>query len=445
MKKKSIRTIAFVLAAVTLLGGCGGAATKPNGSNSTTQGDNPLADAREKLVSFDYDDVTLSDGLFKNVFDGCMEYYDGLTADDILYRRRLRSGMDTKSGRDLGWEAGTTNAECCVEQLISAKARRYAITGDEADLQLVKEILAGYQEIIDKTGEYPLMFSAYFYEKLLRAFIDSYECCGLDEGYEMAKALVSYGMSNDPYKNPEKLLGDNGTEWYTMSEVLYLFVDLAKEKKEPAATIKQYTDFAKQFEYTEFWDIFNDEKDVFDYKVAVDRPFNEWFHAYSHLNSFNSAMEAYGQTGQNYYLEATKKFYSWMQEEQKLATGGYGAQWEWILPSDYLAGYLKTTERSTETQCNSYAVLNLDNYLMKFTGDGTYGQWTEDAFYNMTIASLETKDGQPTYYSDYSSDGGTKYLRWDWPWTCCAGTRPLVMMEYFANRFMTKKFGVSIW
>ena len=68
----------------------------------------------------------------------------------------------------------------------------------------------------------------------------------------------------------------------------------------------------------------------------MDRPYNEWFHAYSHLNSFNSALEAYQQTGKSYYLDATIKFYDWAEQTQKLATGGYGAEWEWLLPSDQL-------------------------------------------------------------------------------------------------------------
>lgn len=447
--RKMHKIMAAVLTGAMLLGGCANVANPAGTTGLTgsteplntevappptqTQIGNPLADDREKLLSFDYDDVTLADGLFKEVFDGCMEYYDSITADDILYRWRKHSGIDTGSGRDLGWEAGTTNSECCLAQLVSAKARRYAITKDPEDLQTVQEIVDGYQEILDKTGSYPLVFSAYFYEKTLRAFLDIYECCEIEQGYEMAKALVSYGMNNDPYKDPQKLLGDNGSEWYTMSEALYLFAEAAKEKGEPASALREYLNFAAQYEYTEFWDIFYNEESIFDYSVQVDRPFNEWFHAYSHLNSFNSALEAYGQTGKSYYLEAAQKFYTWAESEQKQATGGYGAQWEWLLPPDLLVAYLRTTDRSTETQCNAYAIENMDHYLTMYTGNGYYGQWTEDAFYNMTIASLETEHGCPTYYSDYSSDGGSKYLREDWPWACCAGTRPLSVMEYLRN------------
>lgn len=452
--KKCISMVSLLLALAIMLTACAGGgneSTEPSatGGQSTVPSriGNPLAENREKLLAFDYDQVVLEDGLLKQTFDGCMEYYDQLTADDILYRWRKVSGMDLKTGRDLGWEAGTTNPECCVTQLISAKARRYAISHDEQTKQTVQDILDGYQEILDTTGSYPLIHSAYFYEKLLRAFLDCYEYCGLEQGYEMAKELVSYGMNNEPFKTPDKLLGDNGSEWYTMSEVLYMFASTAKEKGEPATAIKEYLNFAALYEYTEFWDIFYNEENLFDYSVQVDRPYNEWFHAYSHVNSFNSALEAYKQTGKSYYLEAAQKFYQWLEDSQKLATGGYGAQWEWLLPPELMLAYLRSTDRSTETQCNAYAIENMDRYLTVFTGEASYGQWTEDAMYNMTIASLETTDGCPIYYSDYSSDGGVKHLREDWPWACCAGTRPLSVMEYLRSIYYndTKNIYVNLY
>lgn len=394
---------------------------------------NPLVNEGALLKSFEYGDVSLQDGLYKQVFDSCLAYYGQLSADDILYRWRKVSGMDTKTGRDLGWESGTTNPECCIAQLISAKARYYAVTGEATDLQVVKDILNGYQEIIDKTGTYPLMYHAYFYEKTLCALLDCYEYCSLEQGYEMAKAFVIYGMNTEKFAAPEKKLGNNNTEWYTMGEVLYRFAELADQKGESSAFVSQCESFASLYLYQDFWDIFYYGKNLFDYSVSVDNAYNQWFHAYSHLNSYNSAMQAYLYTQDAYYLDATKLFYSWMENSQKLVTGGYGVSHEWLLPRDEMVELLRTSSSSTETQCNAYAVVKLDSQLLSTTGNGAYGQWTEDAFYNMTIASLETSDGCPHYYSDYSSDGGSKYLRTDWPWACCAGTRPLVVMEYLKN------------
>ena len=408
---------------------------KSNGTNNWLMDNLTVEKVTEiyKLQSFDYNSVTLNSGLYKQTFDGCMDYYGQLTADDILYRWRKNAGMDTLTGRDLGWESGATNPECCIAQLISAKARAYAISQNEADLQLVKDILSGFQEVINKTNGYPGVYNAYFYEKTLRAFIDCYECCGLESGYQMAKAFVQYGLTTEKFAKPAKLLGDNNTEWYTMGEALYQFAKLAKTRGESAAFVNQCNDFASLYMYNDFWNIFYNDNSLFNYKVQADTPYNQWFHAYSHMNSYNSAMEAYIQTKDSYYLDATKKFYQWAQDTQKLVTGGYGVEHEWLLPRNEMVTYLKNGSNSTETQCNAYAIVNLDNRLMTVTGDASFGQWTEDAFYNMTIASLETQNGCAHYYSDYSTDGGCKGLREDWPWACCAGARPLVVMEYLKS------------
>lgn len=389
-----------------------------------------------KLVSFDYGDVILHDGLFKDHYDGCMEYYDTLTADDLLWHWRTSYGLDTEDGRDLGWVNGDTNAECCVAQLISAKARRYAITRDASDLQVVQEIVADYQDIVKKAGTHPLMYNQYFYEKAIRAFLDIYEYCGIEEGYDIAKSLVDWGMQKEQFSNPDKLLGDIQTEWYTMGEALYMFVDVARDRGESSQSVDKYMEFAKLYDYTEFWDIFYNNKSIFDYRVAdeVNSNYKDYFHAYSHLNSINSALEAYKQTGNAYYMDSAVKFFDWASLNQKFATGGYGAKWEYLMPAAQQVDWLRTNkERSTETQCTAYAVTNMSSRLIQHTGDSSYAQWMEDAFYNMSIASLETKDGKPMYYSKYSALGGNKYLREDWPWACCAGTRPLVMMEYLKN------------
>ena len=441
-KRKILASLLAVATAFCSLAGCAGAP-----ENGVIE-DNPLAEARVKLEQFDYGDVKLTDGLFKDVYDGCLEYYGTLTADDILYCWREAAQMDTGSGRDLGW-VGTRNSECCIAQLISAKARRYAATGKEEDLQTVRDLLEGFQEIVEKSGTYPRMWSQYFYEKTMRALIDIYTLCGLEGAYDMACDLLSYGQTDSYYAQPKKQLGNNGSdecEWYTMSEALYLFADVAQQKGESASLVRRCRDMAKLYEYTEFWDIFYNEENLFDYKPEVGS-WPEYFHAYSHVNSFNSALAAYETNGNEYYLDATQKFWDWMKSSQRLATGGYGLQYEWLLPTEKIVDYMQTTHNTTETQCTSYAVVNLDNRLMRYTLDASYGQWTEDVFYNMTIGSLETKDGKADYYSDYNTSGGVKQVRDDWAWACCAGTRPLVVLEYLRSIYFhdTRNLYVNLY
>jgi len=406
--------------------------------------DNPLYNDTVKLLQFNYGDITLFDGMYKDVYDGCMEYYDSVTVDDILYTWRKSVGLDTKTGRDLDW-----SQQCCLGQLISSKARKYATTNDPKDLDTVQYLVDSYLELAEIAGVQVGIWGPYNYEKRVRAFMDIYNYCHIEEAYDIAKAIIEYGIATPQFNNPRKWLGDNSTEWYIMGEALNLFVELAEKKGESAEDISRYRAFADIYEYTEFWDIFLYEENLFDYKVKSDYDFENRsaFHAFSHVNTFNSALEIYKQTDEDKYLNLSIYFHNWLNESQRLATGGYGVNLEHLLERDKLINLLSDVKNSYETQCGAYAIVTVDNRLLSYTGNANYGNWTEDAFYNMTLGSLETKDGAAHYYSHVAKNGGTKFRIEGWLWACCAGTRPLVVQEYLRSIYFndTKNLYVNLY
>lgn len=399
--------------------------------------ENPLYNETVKLLQFDYGDVTLLDGMFKDVYDGCMEYYDSLTADDILYTYRVKAGLDTRTGRDLGWMPSEGWGQCGLGQLISAKARRYAVTNDPDDLALVQEIVDGYLEIAAASNVCIGCESWFYdYDRRLRGFLDAYIYCQIEEAYDIAKAIVEFAIASPFYSDPMKKLGDDATqaEWYTLAEPFNIFIDLAEAKGESAEDLARYNEIAKTYEYTEFWNIFLNDENVFDYEPDKTVTSSEGFHAYSHITSFRSAIEFYKKTGNEDYLNMTVNFIDWLDESQRLSTGGYGIRVEQFFPKDVIIRDFDETHKTYETQCNSYALVSVNDMLMTYTADGNYGNWIEDCFYNMTIASLETREeGHSHYCSDLRTTGGTKFTEDWWNWACCAGSRPLVVLEYLRS------------
>ena len=425
---KKFFSILLALTVIFTMAACG------HKDDPTEPSDNPLAQNAVKLISFDYGDVTLSDGLFKDSYTRTMDYYLGLSVDDMLYGMHTAAGLPTGSGRDLNLGVGGN----VMGQWMQANARYYAAVKDAQILARVTEFCDGLYEISQRN---PLFFdgtSMYAFEKYLRGCVDLYTCCGLEKGLEMAVRMVEHAMADDRYVNAEKLLGNNGPdqeiECYTMSESLYAFAEAARTSGAPTANVRRYREFAASFEYREFWDIFRNNRNIFDYSPQAGQN-TKYFHAYSHLNSFNSAAAAYAIKNDPYYLTAMINFYDWMRKEQELATGGYGAHVEWLAPAEEIIGFVQNYHDNFETQCDTYACYRLSNYLMNYTGKAGYGNWSEKLLYNSTIASLDIRDGYAFYYSDYNVDGGQKDLHWSWQWSCCSGTRPLVVNEVLRTAY----------
>jgi len=371
------------------------------------------------MKSFDFKDVTLNNGLFKSVLDETMEFYLNIPNDNILKYMRESAGHPAPGIHYTGWFPNSRGI-ALIGQWLSAFSRMYAISGDEAfkekALYLSDEFWSCYRDALDRepffTGR-----SYYNIEKLLRAQCDLYLYCDSPSAGESAALLVDFADKNLPTDN---IFGNNGTEWYTLPES---FLDAWE-----IFGIEKAKEIAGRFEYREFWDLFYQDADPFSRRPEAGF-YSEYCHAYSHVNSFNSCAKAYEVSRDPYYLKALRSFYKFMQEEEVMATGGYGPNFEHLMPKYRIIDALRTGHDSFETQCDSYAAYRLIKYMTLFTGEAQYGNWAESLLYNATASTIPmTQDGKVIYYSDYNMYGAKKINRAD-GWTCCTGTRPLLVAE----------------
>lgn len=440
------KAIALGMAVLMAFGLAGCAGSEPE----QKENDNPIAENRMKLLQFDYGDVSLGEGMFKDTYDEAKAYYLGISVDDMFYGIRRLLYLNTRTGKDLGNFGTGSNV---LGQWISGNARFCAALGTPELKARAKEIASALDEITAQSAYLIDGNSCYTFEKYLQGALDLYLLCGEEQAFTAAKRMVDAAMNDSVFTDAKKQLGDNGSpdnprelEWYIMAESLYVFADAAKKHGCAVTEVRNYLNFAKSFEYTEFWNIFEQKKNVFDYKPVAGQN-TDYFHAYSHLNSFNSAAGAYAATGNEYYLRSMLAFYAFMREKQEMATGGFGPHVEWILPEEEIVKALTYYHDNYENQCDTYAVYRLGNRLAAFTGEAQYGNWSEKLLYNSTIASLETRDGYAFYYSDYCASGGQKQLRGDWRWACCAGSRPLNVNEVLRTIYYhdTKNLYVNLF
>ncbi len=218
------------------------------------------------------------------------------------------------------------------------------------------------------------------------------------------------------------------TEWYTLSENLYRAYELSGDKR--------YFDFAKVWEYTDFWGHFARGESIFQ-DILKSNPKHESYHGYSHVNTLSSAAMAYRATGEQHYLDTIANAYQFLKDTQLYATGGYGPEESFIVPDgmpETIVGMRRGEANGPvkfhfETSCGSWAGFKLARYLQTFTGEARYGDWIERLVYNGVGAMIPmNEDGMIMYGSKYHLHGAQKSLFTTW--FCCQGSLPMTVTDY---------------
>ena len=412
------KILSLLLGLLMLLGCCSCA----EGETAENMIKNPLQQDRVKLLRFDYADIALGEGTFQDTFAEAVDYYMSLDVDDILYEMRVSAGIDTKGGQTLidgpNWYY---NGNCMIGFWIWAYSRMYAITQNEEIQKQANELTDGLKEVWDKSPSYVIPGDAFFYpvEKFIQGLIADYQYCGNENAKELCLDTLDYSVAR---LNEERAFGNNGDEWYILSESIYKAIEAFYLQDQT------YRDFAKKYEYTQFWDIFANGENVLDYKPEKGN-YPTHFHAFSHINSLCGAAMAYKDSGDEYYFTVLERAYEWLRTTQMLATGAVGPSYEHLLSRDEIIDAVNSDKNdSAEVQCTSYALTKLCDYMLTFTADAEYGDWMEKMLWNVTVATPPIEDGHVMYYADYTTDGGKKVNRTE-QWTCCVGSRPVLITD----------------
>ena len=370
--------------------------------------------AEIKLQPFSYGEVTITGGPFGDQAKEAREFYFALNEDSLLHGFRLRAGQPAPGKPMGGWydPEGFAGAHP-FGQFVSALSRMYAVTGDSRYKLKVEHLVHGFNQTIDKDGFFYSSqkvfknWPCYLYDKNCIGMRDAFTLTGNKEALVVLDRMTTWAVKNLPRRSDE---------WYTLSENLYACYELTHEKR--------YLDLAKEFDYSQgFYDEF----------VVDKNGFKSTQHAYSHVNTLASAAKAYESTGEMKYFLAAESSWKWLTETQSYASGGWGPNERFVeLGKGKLNESLSKTADGFETPCGSYATVNLDRYLLRFTGDPKYGDNMERVLINGMLASLPPiADGHSFYYSDYRS--GAQKIRRDEPWTCCSGTYAQITADYPLN------------
>src|SRR5713226_9520836 len=400
------------------------------------------------LTTFAYSEVRLLDGPMKRQFEENHALFLNLDDDKLLKVFRQVAGLPAP-GEDMGGWYDLTGfslegndfhgfiAGHSFGQYLSGLARAYAVTGSESTRAKVNRLVIGYAETLDPKAKFFVDYRlpAYTYDKTSCGLIDAYEFAhdpvAMDAHEKLTRAMVAY--------LPEKALSrqeqrsrrhkDTSYTWdetYTLPENLFLAYQRSGKPF--------YRDMARQFL----------EDDTYFGPLAEGNNVLPFEHAYSHVNAFSSAMQAYITLGSEKHLRAAKNGFEMLVNTQSFATGGWGPDEGFGEPGvGQLGNSIRLTHASFETPCGAYGHFKITRYLLRVTKDAHFGDSMERVMYNTILGAWPIQaDGTSFYYSDYATTGKKGWHRDKWP--CCSGTFPQLAADYHISTYLRSTDGVYV-
>src|SRR5947209_16236195 len=400
------------------------------------------------LTSFAYSDVRLLDGPMKRQFDELHARFLNLDDDRLLKVFRQVAGLPATGEDMVGWYdlTGFSLAKNDFHgfiaghsfgQYVSALARAYAVSGSEPTRAKINRLVKGYAETLDPKAKFfeGYRLPAYTYDKLSCGLIDAHEFAhdpmAMDVHGKLTRAVVAYlpekALSRAEQRSrPHKDTSFTWDETYTLPENLFLAYQRSGQTF--------YRDMAKQFL----------EDDTYFGPLSEGNNVLPFEHAYSHVNAFSSAMQAYITMGSEKHLRAAKNGFEMLLTTQSFATGGWGPDEAFGEPGvGQLGTSLTHSHASFETPCGAYGHFKVTRYLLRVTKDAKYGDSMERVLYNTILGAWPVEaDGTSFYYSDYATTGQKVWYRDKWP--CCSGTFPQLAADYHISTYLRSADGVYV-
>ncbi|SEF54602.1 hypothetical protein SAMN05421819_0373 [Bryocella elongata] len=398
-----------------------------------------------KLQQLDYSQVELLNGPMKQQFDQNHAFFLRLDNDRMLMPFRLAAGLPAPGDDMGGWYAWTKiftpdtgmpgfASGHAFGQWVSALSRAYAVTGDRATQQKVHTLVSEYARTISPKFYETYNFPCYTYDKLNIGLIDAHQFAVCPTAFDALNATTDVALPHFPeraltraeqHDRPHRNDAYTWDEPYTLPENFYLAYQRGAGDR--------YHKLAQQY---------LQDREYFDPLARGENPAVH-DHAYSHVNALNSAAQAYLTDGSDKHLRAAHNGFALLQQ-QSFATGGWGPNETIVRPgTNELADSLTKTHSSFETPCGAYGHFKIARYLMRVSGDPSYGDSMETVLYNTVLGSLPiTEEGHAFYYSDYNQDAVKTYHPDKWP--CCSGTLPQITADYHISTAFCTARGLSI-
>jgi DUF1680 family protein len=384
------------------------------------------------LEPFGYGEVELLEGPMRQQFDTNHAFFLSLNEDMLLKPFRQRAGQPAPGDDMGGWYDNAAEFDPhgtfhgfipghSFGQYLSGLARAYAVTGSKPTQAKVQRLVRALAPTITTKFYDGYHLPAYTYDKTCCGLIDAHQFAADPMALEVLNAATDVVLPHLPRKalaRSEQYALPHPDEAYCWDETYTLPENLFLAYRRGAGN--RYRDLAVRFL----------EDDLYFNPLSEGKNVLPGEHAYSHVNAFSSAMQAYLVLGNEKHLHAAQNGFDFVRA-QSFVTGGWGPDESFRKPgSGEIGESLTTSHSSFETPCGAYGHFKITRYLLCTTRDSRYGDSMERVLYNTILGAKPLKeDGSSFYYSDYNNRFANKgYHRDKWP--CCSGTFPQITADY---------------
>jgi DUF1680 family protein len=374
-----------------------------------------------KIEAFNYGEVKLLPGLFKERFDTNRNYLMSIPSQSLLYPFYKEAVIRVPAGTNPlgGWEAMSVDVRGhFMGHFLSACARIYATSGDTEIKAKAGEIVAelakcqkangnGYVGSISEkvltaleTGRESEVWAPYYvHHKTLMGFYEMYKYAGNQQALEVEKGFADYIKARMDKLSDERVARILEVEYGGMSEALYDLYGVTGEEK--------YRELAKRFEQARFLD-----------PLAQGHDNLNGLHANTNIPKVYGAARAYELTGDTRYRDIAINFWDILRRGHTYATGGSNKRELW----DRANQLSETLSDSNQETCTTYNSMWLTRYLIQWTGEAKYGDYYERNLYNGILGAQRPADGQFCYFTPMKSGSEKEFGTPLHSFWCCYGT-----------------------
>jgi hypothetical protein len=412
----------------------------------TSLADTP-PEAAKPLHQFGYEDVELLEGPMQQQFQANHALFLALDDDKLLKPFRQRAGQ-AAPGEDMGgWYDNAAEFDPhgtfhgfipghSFGQYLSGLSRAAAVTGSQPTKEKVHRLVEAFAPTVTTKFYNGYHLPAYTFDKINCGLIDAYQFAGCSKAFDVLNAATDAVLPHLPAKamsRSEQYAQPHPDEAYCWDETYTLPENFFLAWQRGAG--QRYHDLAVRFL----------EDDLYFGPLAEGKNVLPGEHAYSHVNAFSSAMQAWLVLGTRKHLLAAQNGFAFVRDTQSFATGGWGPDESFRKPGSGEVGEsLEKTHSSFETPCGAYGHFKAARYLLRVTRDSRYGDSMERVLYNTILGARHLlQDGSSFYYSDYNNVFAKKgYYKDKWP--CCSGTFPQITADYGISSYLHDDSGIYV-